>query len=235
MSLHRDRPTSGIVMLHVVPVSTSPSSQSSIPVPCSSKARFLKERDFVEPGRVLFHQGQPTVHQLRLSEGCIALSQTLADGRRQIVDIIGPGGLVGIALGEKNRMTAETLSYCYIERQHADDVAEIYTAIGEAMKRIEAHTVLLGRKTAPERVASAILDLSERFSRPQRAGSESRVFNLYLGRGDLADWLGLSLETVSRCFTKLKRAQLIDFDEPEIVTLLNLPVLQAIADGAASV
>ncbi|WP_425467459.1 helix-turn-helix domain-containing protein [Rhizobium rosettiformans] len=47
--------------------------------------------------------------------------------------------------------------------------------------------------------------------------------------------MGLSLETVSRCFTKLKRAQLIDFDEPEIVTLLNLPVLQAIADGAASV
>jgi CRP/FNR family transcriptional regulator len=186
------------------------------------------------PGTVLFHQGQPSAPQYRLSQGCIALSQTLADGRRQIVDIVGPGGLVGVALGGQNRMTAETLSYCHIERHHADDVDKIYSAIGEAMMRIEAHTVLLGRKTAPERVASAILDLSERFSRPQRSRSEGRVFNLYLGRGDLADWLGLSLETVSRCFTRFKRASLIDFDEPEIVTLLDLPALQAIADGTAS-
>ena len=234
MSLHRDRPTPGTVMLHVVPVSTSLSSHSSIPVPCSSKARFFKERDFVPPGTVLFQQCHPTVPQFRLSEGCIALSQTLADGRRQIVDIVGPGALVGIVLGDKNRMTAETLSYCHIERQHGDDVDKTYSAICAAMRRIEAHTVLLGRKTAPERVASAILDLSERFSRPQRAHFESRVFNLYLGRGDLADWLGLSLETVSRCFTRFKRAGLIDFDEPEIVTLLNTPALQAIADGGAS-
>ena len=219
-------------MLYVVPVSATPISQSSTPAPHPSKARFLKEHGFVAPGTVLFHQGQPSAPQFKLSQGCIALSQTLADGRRQIVDIVGPGELVGLAHGDTNRMTAETLSYCHIEHYHADGIGKIYSAIGEAMMRIEAHTMLLGRKRAPERVASAILDLSERFARPQRLRSEVRVFNLYLGRGDLADWLGLSLETVSRCFTRFKRAGLIDFEEPEIVTVLDLPALQAIADGA---
>ncbi|MUO85273.1 Crp/Fnr family transcriptional regulator [Agrobacterium vitis] len=221
-------------MLHVVPVSTTPSSQPSIPAPHPSKVRFSQERDFVAPGTVLFRQGQPSAPQYWLSQGCIALSQTLADGRRQIVDIVGPGGLVGVALGDRNRMTAQTLSYCHIKRYHADGIGKICEAVGDAILRIEAHTMLLGRKTAPERVASAILDLSQRFPRPQRMQSEGRVFNLYLGRGDLADWLGLSLETVSRCFTRFKRAGLIDFEDPQIVTLLDIPTLQMFADGAAS-
>ncbi|THV20548.1 Crp/Fnr family transcriptional regulator [Peteryoungia ipomoeae] len=221
-------------MLHVLPVRTSSSSQSSIPVSQGPQSSFFKQHDFVAPGTVLFYQGEPAGPQYRLSQGCIALSQTLADGRRQIVDIVGPGGLVGIPLGDRNRMTAETLSYCHIERYQADEIGKIYSAMAEAMMRIEAHTMLLGRKTAPERVATAILDLSARFARAQRVNRGCRIFNLYLGRGDLADWLGLSLETVSRWFTRLKRAGLIDFEDPEIVTLLDLPALQAIADGAAS-
>lgn len=221
-------------MLHVVPDSALPCSLPPIPVSHAPKDQSGTGREFVAPRTVLFHEGLPSAPQYRLSQGCIALSQTLADGRRQIIDIVGPGSLVGVSLGERNRVTAETLSYCQIEPNRADALGEVFSAMGEAMVRIEAHTTLLGRKTAPERVASAILDLSERFARPQRVRGEGRVFNLYPGRGDLADWLGLSLETVSRCFTRFRRAGLIDFADPEIVNLIDVATLQDIAKGNAS-
>lgn len=190
-----------------------------------------ESRELLAPRTVIFREGFDAVPQLRLTNGCVALSRSLPDGRRQIIDIVGPGRLIGLAFGERSRTTAETLTYCQVEPARELSLAELHKVVNEMVLRIEAHAILLGRKTVPERIASAILDLAGQFARPERGRRSATTFNLYLTRGEMADWLGLTVETVSRCFQRFKRAGLVGFTDPQIVTLLQPAVLQAIAAG----
>ncbi len=103
------------------------------------------------------------------------------------------------------------------------------------LTRSLAHATLLGRKTATERVASALIDLAAQFRRRPRNATTRRVtFTLYLTRADLADWLGLTLETVSRCLNAFKRDNVIAFDHPEVVTVKDMTALKALSDGLAT-
>ncbi|MCY1249542.1 Transcriptional activator protein Anr [compost metagenome] len=95
---------------------------------------------------------------------------------------------------------------------------------------MQAHATLLGRKTATEKVATALIDLAGQFAWRGRAASTTRFsFNLYLSRADLADWLGLTVETVSRCLNRFKRDGLIDFNHPKTVRILDEQQLRAMA------
>ncbi|EHS52012.1 putative transcriptional regulator, Crp/Fnr family [Rhizobium sp. PDO1-076] len=123
-----------------------------------------------------------------------------------------------------------------IDRQDAALLPPRTTIFLEGFARSQALTMLLGRKTAPERVACAILDLAGQFGRPARQRKRGAVtFHLYPTRGDLADWLGLTIETVSRCFTRLKRAGLIEFQTSDLVTLLEPAQLTQVASGNAPI
>lgn len=221
-------------MPHTLPVAAQGCAPPEPTHPDGPSALRREGRDFLPPRSLLFHEGFPAAPQYRLLEGCVALSQSLPDGRRQIIDIIGPGRLVGFSFGDRNRATAETLTYCHIEPVRDLTATDLQQLLRETVVRAESHATLLGRKTAPERVASAILDLSREFLRTARGHRAALVFNLYLTRGELADWLGLTVETVSRCFHRLKRAGIIAFDDPEIVTVLDPALLGAIADGQRS-
>lgn len=183
------------------------------------------------PRSSIFLQGYGRAPQYRVIEGCVALSQSLPDGRRQIIDMVGPGRLLGVGVGERNRCSADTLSYVTLEPATEIDHPDLEQALEEMVLRAQSHATLLGRKNAPERVASAILDLADQFVRPSRSKRETICFNLHPTRGELADWLGLTVETVSRCFTRLKRAGLIEFRHPEIVALLQPQALADIAAG----
>lgn len=108
-------------------------------------------------------------------------------------------------------------------------VSEATRTLQSMLSRLLAHATLLGRKTAPEKVTSTLLDLATRFSRKSDCARNEEVFNLYLTRADLADWLGLTLETVSRCINAFKRERLVAFDQLEIVTLLERGLLSEIA------
>ena len=82
-----------------------------------------------------------------------------------------------------------------------------------------------------EKVATALLDLADQFARS--TGSQIRPsFTLYLMRSELADWLGLTLETVSRCLSEFKRKGLIAFERTDRMTICEKSVLRAIADGS---
>ncbi len=189
----------------------------------------------MSPRSTVYLEGFARAPQYRVIEGCIAISQALPDGRRQIIDMVGPGRLLGLGLGEHNRCTAETLSYVTLEPVGKAEPADLQDALHEMVLRGQALATLLGRKSAAERVAYAILDLAGQFARPGRSGKRGAVcFTLHPTRADLADWLGLTVETVSRCFTRLKRAGLIDFRHPEIVTLLKPETMAAIAAGTAT-
>jgi CRP/FNR family transcriptional regulator, anaerobic regulatory protein len=192
-----------------------------------------RDHVLLPPRTVVFLEGFSRSQQYRVVDGCVATSQALSDGRRQIIDLVGPGRLVGLGFGDRNRYSAETLGLTRLEPileplSHGD----LETALNEMLARSQAPTMLLGRKTAPERVASALLDLAGQFGRPARQQKRGAVtFHLFPTRSDLADWLGLTVETVSRCFTRLKKAGLIDFQQSDRVTLLEPLHLARVASG----
>lgn len=185
------------------------------------------------PRTIVFLEGFSRSPQYRVLEGCVATSQTLSDGRRQIIDLVGPGRLVGLGFGDRNRYSAETLGLTRLE-PIAEPLlpADVEASLGEMLARSQALAMLLGRKTAPERLASALLDLAGQFGRPARQQKRGALtFHLFPTRTDLADWLGLTVETVSRCCTRLKKAGLIDIEHSDRVTLLEPLHLARVAAG----
>jgi CRP/FNR family transcriptional regulator len=129
-------------------------------------------------------------------------------------------------------INAISMTYSHLEPVKGHEmVSEATRTLQNMLSRLLAHATLLGRKTAPEKVATALLDLASRFPRKSNCARNEEVFNLFLTRADLADWLGLTLETVSRCINAFKRERLVAFDQPEIVTLLEREILSDIAAG----
>jgi CRP/FNR family transcriptional regulator, anaerobic regulatory protein len=185
------------------------------------------------PRTAVFLEGLARSPQYRVIDGCVATAQTLSDGRRQIIDLVGPGRLIGLGFGDHNRYSAETLGFTRLEAVSEKMIAEERDlALSEMLARSQALVMLLGRKTAPERVASAILDLAGQFGRPARDKRRGAVtFHLYPTRGDLGDWLGLTVETVSRCFSRLKKAGLIEIRHGDLITVLDPQQLSGIAAG----
>lgn len=186
------------------------------------------------PGQIIFTEGIGSSPMLRIKYGCVALSQSFNDGRRQIIDILGPGRIIGIPLGPLNHYSAEALSRTQLENVAAGPICtiEIDRELRTTLRRAQLHVTLLGRKTAEERVASAILDLAQHFTQPVKSKLPCKTtFSLHLSRADLADWLGLSMETVSRHLNSFKRRKLISFKQPELVTITNEEALRALASG----
>jgi CRP/FNR family transcriptional regulator, anaerobic regulatory protein len=174
----------------------------------------------------------PRSTDFQLQDGCIALFQSLGDGRRQILDILGPGSLLGPSVGSIAECHAETLTLTQLRPVAPLTDPAIGAALKQMLRRSQALATLLGRKTAQEKVASALLDLADRFRRPSKAPEfQKTTFSLYLTRTDLADWLGLTLETVSRCLNRFKRDGLITFSHPEIITIDDDKALRFLASG----
>jgi CRP/FNR family transcriptional regulator len=181
-----------------------------------------------------FGNGSGAVYY-RLKDGCIALSRFLPDGRRQICDIVGPGRLFGFSLQGPGQCGAESLTFSTVERYGRRAAAEARAEdIARMLNRQQNHALLLGRKTAAERVATALVDLAAQFGRgPANGGTNRPRFTLFPTRGDLADWLGLTVETVSRCLHRFRREKLIDFNRPECVRILDLAALERLSGATA--
>lgn len=127
-------------------------------------------------------------------------------------------------------INAISMTYSHLEPVKGHKiVSEATRTLQSMLSRLLAHATRLGRKTAPEKVTTTLLDLATRFPRKSDCARNEEVFNLYLTRADLADWLSLTLETVSRCINAFKRERLVAFDQLEIVTLLGRGLLSEIA------
>ncbi len=146
--------------------------------------------------------------------GAVRTTRLLSDGRRQVGSFYYPGDLVGLETGDTHRFSAEALSestLLVIKRSALKTFAgdeEIDRAIWEAtrreLERAQEHLLVLGRKTACEKVASFLMDLAEREGADEVA--------LPMGRQDMADYLGLTIETVSRMLTQLQGASVVEFE-----------------------
>jgi CRP/FNR family nitrogen fixation transcriptional regulator len=164
--------------------------------------------------------------------GSVRTIRLLSDGRRQIGDFYYPGDLFGFEEGPLHRLSAEAIGSCEILvvrrsalRQFgaADGSLErqLWTATSKALSRTQEHLLLLGRKTAAEKVAALLLSLADRFP--------GDMTDLPMGRQDMADYLGLTIETVSRMLTQMQADSLVRFESCRRFGILNRAALTVLA------
>jgi CRP/FNR family transcriptional regulator, anaerobic regulatory protein len=211
-------------------------------LPCDGLADFKTNccTMRLEAGQPLFHEGDPATQVYNVTEGALKLYTLLPDGRRQVMGFILPGDFLGISLGGEHAYTAEALQrtrMCRLSRTRFAEFAgdhpqlerEVYKLAAHELAQAQAQMVLLGRKSALERVASFLLDLERR--QRKAAGSERDQVDLPMSRSEIADYLGLTKETVSRIFAELKSRKLIRLITLSRVALLDPERLFELAEG----
>lgn len=170
-------------------------------------ARFKK-------GQTVFSEGSTALHFYEVVSGTVRTSQLLKDGRRQIDAFHLKGDLFGFEASPLHRVCAEVVEDAtlriyqrsQLERMLAEDAEfaqRVVAAMMHAIERAQNHMLLLGRKSALERIATFLLDMSGRLS-------EISHLDLPMSRSDIADHLGLTIETVSRTLTQLERKGVIE-------------------------
>ncbi|PVB62906.1 helix-turn-helix domain-containing protein [Labrenzia sp. 011] len=184
-----------------------------------------------DPHAVIYYEGDPARRLYELLRGSVMLYKLLPDGRRQVVEVLQPGDIFGLANGEENDCTAETLTDALVQEVELRQVEQsnelqrtLARCLSNQMRGLHEHAVLLGRKSAVERVASFLMHLV-----PDRGGldctgptnpdDDSCDLRLHMTRQEIADYLGLTIETVSRVISDLKRRGVIRVDKADRIHL----------------
>lgn len=185
----------------------------------------------------IFNEGDDAQYTYKVMSGAVRLSKVMLDGRRQIADFALPGDLFGLDWSDDYTVTAEALTEVTLVRypraslaRLGDEKASVRNTIADVLRRdlwaAQNHLVMLGCQTARERVASFLTLFVER----SRA-KNGQAFDLPMGRQDIADYLGLTIETVCRTLTDLKQEGLIATPSRHQVIVHNISALRAIAQG----
>jgi CRP/FNR family transcriptional regulator len=193
----------------------------------------------VEAKEFVFAEGDPATHLFRVETGAIALYRVSADGRRQIVGFAYPGDLIGLGCQGEHVMNAQAvkptrlrcLPIGALHHSAARDPAlgfKLYEALARELAATRDLMLTTGQRSAMERVVSFLLAFSRRSA---RNGQDPLSFELPMTRGDIGDFLGLTIETVSRNFSKLKALGLIELPSSNHVKLVDIDELKSIAEG----
>lgn len=176
----------------------------------------------VQRDREIHVQGDQATHCYRVLSGCVRLVKLMEDGRRQIGEFLLAGDLLGFDALDTHDFSAETVTNVVLRRyprRLVEAVAESNVAMARRLRNIassglrtaHARLLLLGRKTASERIASFLLEMAERLPQARTA-----VVDLPMNRTDMADHLGLTIETVCRVLAHLRRDGTIACDRGRI-------------------
>jgi CRP/FNR family transcriptional regulator len=171
----------------------------------------------LERDDLLFQEGESADYLFNVTSGVIRVYKLLPDGRRQITGFLFPGDFLGIANNDEYTYSAEAVTHtsvCRFRRGKLEAVLMQFPKLEHRLLSIASHElaavqdqmILLGRKTARERVASFLVMLSDRAT---RSSLPSNPISLPMGRADIGDFLGLTLETVSRTMSRLRREGII--------------------------
>lgn len=200
----------------------------------------LSTRIRASKGDIVVHEGESARNLYNITMGTVKLYKLLADGHRQIVGFLGMGDLIGMSPEANYPFTAEavtSVNYCQFNREQMRTVFGEYPAMRERIFEIAANELseaqeqmlLLGRKTAQEKIASFLLS---RLRKAERLGGGGNSIELPMSRHDIGDFLGLTTETVSRSFTSLKTKGFISLDGTSRVKLQDRAGLEALASGS---
>ena len=177
----------------------------------------------------IYGEDEPTEYLYKLVSGTVRTSKILNDGRRQIGEFYLPGDLFGHEVGNEHSFSAEAITQVkviVIKRSavealaaHDNDVArQLWAMTGRELQRMQEHILLL-IKTAQERVAGFLLEMAERIK-------STNEVELPMSRQDIADYLGLTIETVSRTLTILENSAAIALPSSRRIVLRNRTALR---------
>jgi CRP/FNR family transcriptional regulator len=201
----------------------------------------IGRRRTLEPGESLMWEGEDSVLVANVIEGVLKLSTGTEDGREQIVGVVYPSDFIGRPFGATSGHGVTALTearVCVFSRRDFDAFAREHPALEHKLlqrtlaelDRTRRWMLLLGRKSASEKLATFLLEMSERLIDPGCGDAPElplKRFALPFSRQQVADVLGLTIETVSRQFTRMKAEGLIDLPSRREVIILDHAALTA--------
>jgi CRP/FNR family transcriptional regulator, nitrogen fixation regulation protein len=196
-----------------------------------ARTQFLLSEYKYSRGAEIFGEAEPAEYVYQVVEGAVRSYKLLSDGRRQIGAFHLVGDMFGLENGSAHRFTAEAIvdttvrlakrvSLEHVAEEDATVARDLLDMTTNNLQHAENHMLLLGRKTSLERVAAFLLEMDGRLS---GAG----VMALPMSRRDIADYLGLTLETVSRALSCLHEKGILGFvgQTQRQIVLLDRPEL----------
>ncbi|MCP5397122.1 MAG: Crp/Fnr family transcriptional regulator [Sphingomonadaceae bacterium] len=197
----------------------------------------------LEAGEPLIWEGDDSLLVANVIEGVLKLSSGTADGREQIVGVVFPSDFIGRPFGNTTPHSVTALTeakVCVFSRTDFDGFASRHPALEHKLlqrtltelDRTRSWMLLLARKTAEEKIATFLLDMSKRLAPTGCETPEERPlveFDLPFSRQQVADVLGLTIETVSRQFTRLKKEGILDLPSRRTVIIRDRTALEDLA------
>jgi CRP/FNR family nitrogen fixation transcriptional regulator len=176
----------------------------------------------------IYGEGEAADYVYKVISGAVRAYKVLNDGRRQINAFYMPGDLFGLELGDEHSWSAEAIvgsTIAMVKRslilkvseRDADIARRLWSMTASELNGARNHALLL-IKSAQERVAAFLLEMSQRLA-------DSNAVELPMGRQDIADYLGLTIETVSRTLTQLEATQTIELVASRMIVLRNRSAL----------
>jgi|688.fasta_scaffold272432_1 CRP/FNR family transcriptional regulator len=200
--------------------------------------RIAKNRRQVKRGDLLYRIGEPLKAIYAIRYGSIKTYLSTVDGRSQITGFHIAGDPLGLAdlhdgLCSTEARALENTSLCEIPIEHLQLLTEELPALrvqltqllSQEVQRLQGLSLLLGKKTAEERLATFLITLSRRFA---RRGYSSREFNLSMSRNDIGTYLGIVEETVCRTLARFQDEGLID-NQRRLICVLDADRLARLA------
>ena len=189
--------------------------------------------------QIILHQDDPATHLFNVTAGVVRLSKMLPDGRRQITGFLFPGDFLGVAYGDLYAYGAEAIGDVRLCRFPRDKLIALFDELPKLEHRLLAvasnelvaaqdQMLLLGRKTATEKLVSFILLIARR---ADDAGNAATHIDLPMTRMDIGDYLGLTMETVSRGIGKLVKEGLLELPAANRILIKDRDALEDIAEG----
>ncbi|WP_226951388.1 helix-turn-helix domain-containing protein [Rhizobium terrae] len=192
------------------------------------------------PGQPLFFEGDEAKHVFEVMEGTLRIFRIISDGRRVITGFLYAGDIVGVSLKERYLYSAEAIAPAKIRRltRKAFDCAvaesdelrpKVFSKVCDEMAAAQDQMVLLSCKSAEERLCTF---LHKHLQRTTTEGGRAAVIELPMTRQDMADYLGLTIETVSRSITKLIGKGVVSVANPAARHLIKVEKPGALAQLA---
>ena len=201
----------------------------------------LSRRKAIPAHSAIFRDGDLADYYYNITSGIVKLVKTLADGHQHIVGLLYPGDFMGQSLNKHHTYAAESATdvelcaypkapFEHFMKSHPELERQIFHATIRELDLCRDWTLLLGRKCSYERVAGFLLMMARRASRKNPSEQKNDVhLELPFTRAEMADYLGLTLETVSRQFSHLKKKEVIALPSSRDIIIPDIELLSVVA------
>ncbi|SPH18809.1 Transcriptional activatory protein AadR [Defluviimonas aquaemixtae] len=191
------------------------------------------------PGQHIFFESDPARFVYKVRSGVLRLTRTQRDGRRQVIAFGFPGDIVGLPCAGRHTTECDAITSAEVSARRCDPLDHpesdpklhslLVTAALDEIRFLQDHFLIFGRRRASEKVAAFLILLLDRVG---EAADDRHLVRLPMNRSDIADYVGLTPETVSRSITQLRAEKMIKLDDPNTIIVRDPDRLRALAEGA---